>query len=50
MDVYNETRIYEYPNAIVRVRIPELSDEEQNIRIAALRAAAAEVLKKECGK
>lgn len=50
MDVYKETRVYEYPNAIVRVRIPNLSDEEQNRRIAALRAAAAEVLKKECGK
>ena len=50
MDVYKETRVYEYPNAIVRVRIPDLDDEEQNRRIALLKAAAAKVLKKECGK
>ena len=50
MDVYKETRIYEYPNAIVRVRIPDLSDEEQNRRLALIKAAAANVLKKECGK
>ena len=45
-DVYKETRVYEYPNAIVRVRIPDLDDEEQNRRMAAVRAAAVEVLKK----
>ena len=50
MDVYKETRIYEYPNAIVRVRIPDLSDEEQNRRLALLKAAAVNVLKKECGR
>ena len=44
-DAYKETRVYEYPNAIVRVRIPDLDDEEQNRRMAALRAAAVEVLK-----
>lgn len=44
-DVYKETRVYEYPNAIVRVHIPDLSDEEQNRRMATLKAAAAEVLK-----
>ena len=49
MDTYKETRVYEYPKAIVRVRIPNISDEEQNKRIAALKAAAAEVLK-ELGK
>ena len=47
MDTYKETRVYEYPNAIVRVRIPDISDEEQNRRMALLKAAAAEVLKKE---
>jgi hypothetical protein len=50
MDIYKETRVFEYPNAIVRVRIPDLDDEEQNRRMALLKAAAANVLKKECGK
>lgn len=45
-DAYKETRVYEYPNAIVRVRIPDLDDEEQNRRMAVLRAAAVEVVKK----
>ncbi len=43
-----ETRTYEYPNAIVRVRIPDLDDDEQNKRLALLKAAAEKVLKKEC--
>lgn len=50
MDVYKETRIFEYPNAIVRVRIPDISDEEQNRRLALVKVAAENVLKKECGK
>lgn len=50
MDVYKETRVFEYPNAIVRVHIPDLDDEEQKKRMALLKAAAIEVLKKECGK
>lgn len=44
-DVYRETRIYEYPNAIVRVRIPDLDDSEQKKRLDALKKAAIEVLK-----
>jgi len=50
MDAYKETRVFEYPNATVRVRIPDISDEEQNRRLALIKAAAVNVLKRECGK
>lgn len=44
-DVYKETRVFEYPNAIVRVRIPDISDEENERRMKAVRKAAEAVLR-----
>ena len=44
-DVYSEVKVFEYPNAIVRVHIPDISDEENERRIKAVRKAAEAVLK-----
>lgn len=44
-DEYKETRVFELPNAIVRVRIPDLDDEENNKRMKQFRKAAEEVLR-----
>ncbi len=44
-DVYKEVRVFEYPNAIVRVRIPDISDEENERRMKAVRKAAEAVLR-----
>lgn len=44
-DTYKETRVYETPKAIVRVRIPDLDDEEQARRMKLVYEAAVNVLK-----
>ena len=44
-DVYKETRVFEYPNAIVRVRIPDITEEEHERRMKAVRKAAEAVLR-----
>ena len=44
-DVYKEVRVFEYPNAIVRVRIPDISEEEHERRMKAVRKAAEAVLR-----
>lgn len=44
-DAYKETKIFEYPNAIVRVHIPDISQEERERRMAQIQKAAAELLK-----
>ena len=40
-----DVRTYTYPNAIVRVHIPQLTEEENNRRMKLLYKAAVEVLK-----
>jgi hypothetical protein len=44
-DVYKEVRVFEYPNAIVRVHIPDISDEENERRMKAVRKAAEALLR-----
>lgn len=44
-DAYKETKIFEYPNAIVRVHIPDISQEERERRMKSVCEAAAELLK-----
>ena len=44
-DTYKEVRVFEYPNMIVRVSIPDLSEEERQQRMKAIKKAAAELLK-----
>lgn len=43
--VYKEVRVFEYPNAIVRVHIPELTEEERNRRMKKVHDAAAALLR-----
>ena len=38
-------RTFTYPNAIVRVHFPDLTDEEQKRRLKKIHQAAAELLK-----
>lgn len=40
-----EIKTFTYPNAIVRVHFPDLSDEENNKRMKKIQKAAAELLK-----
>ena len=44
-DTYKEVRTFEYPNMVVRVHIPDLTNEERNRRMRILHNAAASVLK-----
>lgn len=44
-DTYKEVRVFEYPNAIVRVYIPDISDEENERRMERVRKAAADLLR-----
>ena len=44
-DTYGEPTVFEYPNAIVRVYRPILSDEEQARRMRQIHKAAEELLK-----
>ena len=44
-DTYGEPTVLEYPNAIVRVYRPILSDEEQTRRMRQVYKAAEELLK-----
>lgn len=44
-DTYKEVRTFEYPNMIVRVHIPDLTEDERNRRMRILHDAAAAVLK-----
>jgi len=40
-DTYKEIKTFEYPNAIVRVHIPDLTLEERERRMEVIKAAAA---------
>jgi hypothetical protein len=44
-DVYKEVRVFEYPNMVVRVHIPDITDEENERRMKAVRRAAEALLK-----
>lgn len=44
-DTYKEIRTFTYPNAIVRVHIPDLSTDERNRRMRKVEKAAADLLK-----
>lgn len=44
-DVYSEVRVFEYPNMIVRVHIPDISDEENERRMKQVRKAAEALLR-----
>lgn len=44
-DTYKETRILKYPNTIVKVHIPDLTEEENNRRLKVISNAAGELLK-----
>ena len=44
-DTYKEVKTFEYPNMVVRVHIPDLSEEERQQRLKAIQKAAVELLK-----
>ena len=44
-DTYKEVRTFVYPNAIVRVHIPDLTEEERAKRMKMVHDAAAALLK-----
>ena len=46
-DQYKEVRVFEYPNAIVRVHIPDLDERERDRRRKRLHDAAARILKEQ---
>ena len=45
MDSQVEIKTFTYPNAIVRVHFPDISDEENSKRMKKIQKAAAELLK-----
>lgn len=45
MSGQSEVRVFTYPNMIVRVHFPDLSEEENKRRMKKLHDAAAELLK-----
>lgn len=45
MDGQREVKTFTYPNAIVRVHFPDLSEEENKKRMKKIQKAAAELLK-----
>ena len=44
-DTYKEVRTFTYPNAIVRVHIPDLTPDERNRRMQRVKKAAEDLLK-----
>ena len=44
-DVYKEVRVFEYPGWIIRVHIPDISDEENERRMKQVRKSAEALLK-----
>lgn len=43
-DTYKETRIFEFPNMIVKVNIPDLTPEERAVRLQRVYDAAVDIL------
>lgn len=46
-DTYKEVRTFTYPNAVVRVHIPDLTPDERERRMQKVKKAAADLLKSE---
>lgn len=44
-DTYKEVRTFTYPNAVVRVHMPDLTPDERNRRMRKVEKAAADLLK-----
>lgn len=44
-DTYKEVKTFTYQNAIVRVHIPDLTDEERKRRLKAVHSAAENLMK-----
>lgn len=44
-DTYKEVKTFTYPNMIVRVHVPDITDDERARRYKRIYAAAAELLK-----
>ena len=44
-DTYSTVKTFTYPNAIVRVHIPDLAEEERKRRLKRIHDAAANLLK-----
>ena len=44
-DVYKEVRVFEYPGWVIRVHIPDISDEENERRMKKVRKSAEALLK-----
>ena len=44
-DTYKEIKTFTYSNAIVRVHIPDISEEERNRRMKKIHNSASELLK-----
>lgn len=44
-DTYKEVKEFKYSNAIVRVHIPDLAEDERERRIKAIQIAAANLMK-----
>lgn len=42
---YKETLVFVYPNAVVRVHIPDIDDEENERRMKLVRRAAEDLLR-----
>jgi hypothetical protein len=49
MDGQREIKTFTYPNAVVRVYQPDISDEEQKKRMKKIHKAAEELLKEKIG-
>ena len=45
VDTYKEVRTFTYPNAVVRVHIPDIDAEERKKRMAAIEKAAIKLLR-----
>lgn len=46
-DTYKEVSVFEFPDAIIRVYIPDLTEEERNRRRKRIEKAAAALLRSE---
>ena len=44
MDTYKEVRTFHHENAVVRVHIPDITEEESARRMKAIKKAAAQLL------
>ena len=49
IDTYKEVRTFEFPNWVIRVHIPDLTEEERARRMKAIHNAAADLLKEQHG-